>query len=365
MDREGVARQVAWFAERSCRGRSPLYGRLCAAMLRDPDLLDLVAATPTDQPVPNLLLGAVHFLLLGGTSHPLAAHYASCGGNRPARQAPAAFRSFCREHREALLSLMATRRVQTNEVGRCAYLLPAFNRVHSLAGGYPLGLVELGCSAGLLLQWDHYGYDYENLGARANLDSGVRIRSSFRSLPGFALDPPPTAGRVGIDLHPVPLEDAREARWLEALLWPDQPERLELMRAAVRESVRRPVTLLAGDLLECLPEALESLPADACRCVFHCHVFNQLSEEARGRFNVLMADLSRRRPIFEVSAEWIRTPQAELRLVTHHGGRRHDRLLAEVDHHGRWIDWRDQAATPDDAPERRLDCPVSPAPGGS
>jgi hypothetical protein len=50
--------------------------------------------------------------------------------------------------------------VQTNEVGRCASLLPAFGVVAARTDGRPLALVELGTSAGLNLVWDAYGYAY-------------------------------------------------------------------------------------------------------------------------------------------------------------------------------------------------------------
>ncbi len=37
---------------------------------------------------------------------------------------------------------------------------------------------------------------------------------------------PEVVVRVGVDLDPVDVTDADDARWLRACLWPDQPERL-------------------------------------------------------------------------------------------------------------------------------------------
>jgi len=34
------------------------------------------------------------------------------------------------------------------------------------------------------------------------------------------------AGRIGIDIAPVDVADADAVRWMEALIWPDQVERL-------------------------------------------------------------------------------------------------------------------------------------------
>ena len=68
-------------------------------------------------------------------------------------------------HRRA--AARRTRSTQTNEVGRCAALLPALTQLAVDApgaphgGGRPLGLVEVGASAGLNLLVDRYGYEYE------------------------------------------------------------------------------------------------------------------------------------------------------------------------------------------------------------
>ena len=109
---------------------------------------------------PNLLLAAVHFLLLGGTTHPLADHYDTVrsligsGDGPPAagpsRDVVADFKDFCLRHRAELLALISVRSTQTNEVGRCTAILPA---LATIAGGYPGGeslwLLDLGTSAGL------------------------------------------------------------------------------------------------------------------------------------------------------------------------------------------------------------------------
>ena len=82
-------------------------------------LLALAAHAAQGQPVPNLLLAAVHFLLLKGQAEALAQFYPSL---TPVASSPNAayptFRAFCLAHADAIRHLLATRRVQTNEVGR-------------------------------------------------------------------------------------------------------------------------------------------------------------------------------------------------------------------------------------------------------
>src|SRR5436190_938127 len=70
------------------------------------------------------------------------------------------FRDFCLDHAAEIRKLLETRRVQVNEIGRCAYFLPAFQVVAQRISGEPMALVEVGASAGLNLLWDKYGYDY-------------------------------------------------------------------------------------------------------------------------------------------------------------------------------------------------------------
>ena len=103
-----------------------------------------------------LLLAAVHYLLLCGVDHALGAFYPSVAhlASVPPGDPVPAFRAFCRDHREALLNLVSTGLVQTNEPRRCTVLLPAFATVARLAGGAPLALIEVGASAGLNLLFD-------------------------------------------------------------------------------------------------------------------------------------------------------------------------------------------------------------------
>jgi len=51
------------FAQQECQGSSPLYEHLATKIANDEDLLDIASSIPQDQPAPNLLLAAVHYLL--------------------------------------------------------------------------------------------------------------------------------------------------------------------------------------------------------------------------------------------------------------------------------------------------------------
>src|SRR5579875_3220478 len=140
---------------------SPLYAHLYQSMQDDPELLTLLRLIDPDQPIPVLFFSVVSFLVLGEKQHPFAQFYPYlCPTPRSAEEAYPSFRAFCLAHRDELQTLLPTVRLQTNEVSRCAQLLPAFKLVFARGGYQPLALIEIGSSAGLNLNWHRYGYHY-------------------------------------------------------------------------------------------------------------------------------------------------------------------------------------------------------------
>ena len=111
-----LGRVWEWFADTSCKGYSPIYDRICRFVANDDELLALIRESPPPAHQPNVILGVVHYLLLGGLDHALAAVYA---GESDADPGPL-FHDVCLTHRAAVLELMETRRTQTNECGRSA-----------------------------------------------------------------------------------------------------------------------------------------------------------------------------------------------------------------------------------------------------
>ena len=167
---EDLGRLWAWFADTSCRDYSPLYDRISRAVAADPEILAMVLRAPPAAHQPNVLLAAVHYLLLSGLDHPLAEVYA---GRSDVDPAPL-FRQLCLDHQAEVGVVMATRRTQTNEVGRSALIGPGLAFVADRLG-QPLALVDVGTSAGLNLRCDRYLLDYGEHGATGPADAAVRI----------------------------------------------------------------------------------------------------------------------------------------------------------------------------------------------
>jgi hypothetical protein len=339
-----------YFADTSCRDYSPLYDRICRAVAADAEVLALVGEAPPAGHQPNVLLAAVHDLLLGGLDHPLAAAY---DGTSDADPGPL-FVDVCLSHRDDVLRLLTTRRTNTNEVGRSALLGPALTEVARRFGA-PLALVDVGCSAGLNLLCDRYLLDYGAAGRTGPPDAAVHITcDTFGTPVPIAPRLPTIAARVGVDRHPVDASDADEARWLLACVWPDTG-RLPRTRRALEELTRTPPRLVQGDAVDTVRDVVLALPADALAVVTTTWALAYLSPERRVAFREALAGVSHERPVVWINGEspgvvdvfsGIDAPsdahglQANLLgMLTFGGGERHDELLAFVHPHGNWIEW--------------------------
>ncbi len=327
-------------AEGAHREHSPLYERLARGVAEDRELLAL-AAHARSTPESSLLLTAVHYLLLGGAEGAVAAFYPSVAGEARGDPYPL-FREFCLDHAEEIRTLISTRRVQQNEVRRCALLLPAFALVAETVRS-PLALVEAGASAGLNLLFDRYAYDYGDGRLRGDTGSPVRLACELRGdrVPPLPDESPAVAWRVGLDLNPLDVRDPEAARWLEALIWPEEyAHGAPRLRRAISVAEQEPPTLLAGDALDLLPEALAAVPEGASPCVFHTFTLNQISDVGRQLFSTILAEHARERDIHRVSIEWLEADDSPLlRLLRYADGAEEDRLLARCDDLGEWMEW--------------------------
>ncbi|MBP6014260.1 MAG: DUF2332 domain-containing protein [Alphaproteobacteria bacterium] len=336
-----------FFASEAERGHSPLYKQLALGIREDDRLRAMAARVKPGQPQANIILGAVHYMLLNGTDHPLADHYKSV---RPAAipkgEVFAAFRDFCFAHEAALVAVIESRVTNTNEVARSTSLYPAFDFVAAEARD-SLRLVEIGPSAGFNLNWDRYRYTYR-LGektltrgpatARLNLTAPVR----GTRLPNLAAKFPVVESRVGLELNPVDLHSAADRLWLKALIWPELTPRFARLDAALGTALAYPQRIVVGDALDNLEPTVKALPADGIVVVYHSHVTYQFSNEMRDRLNAILEQLSHARPLYRISIEWDGGAYP-INIGRYENGTSTKRTIALCDPHGSWLEW---TATP-------------------
>jgi hypothetical protein len=80
-----------------------------------------------------------------------------------------------------------------------------------------------------------------------------------------------------LDLRPIDIGNSEQTAWLEALVWPDEGNRLQLLRAALEVVHHYPVQVVQGDLRTELAALVARMPEDATRVVFHSAVLGYLS----------------------------------------------------------------------------------------
>jgi hypothetical protein len=288
-----------------------------------------------------MLFAAVHYLLLSGIQDELTTFYPDLTAEpRPREEAYPTFRAFCLNHMDEIHHLVTTYGVQNNEVGRCADLLLAFDRVAQLGGKKPLAMIELGPSAGLNMLWDRYGYDYGTAGYVGNRSSPVQLQCEVRGdiLPSIPTEIPAVCWRMGIDLHPLNVHDENAARWLRALIWPEHQDRAQRIEAALTMAQEQPPSIVAGNAVDLLPEILAQVPPETTLCIYHSYALNQTPEAVRTRIFALIAECAKTRELFRVSEEWYAgMKQAELELFWYRDDSVHYEKLAECEGHGRWI----------------------------
>ena len=144
--------------------------------------------------------------------------------------------------------MIRARRTQTNEPARCATLLPALAQLPQ-----PLALLEVGASAGLTLLVDRYSYDYGGHKITGTDPAAPLLACQARGPVPLPDRVPSVAWRAGLDLNPLDVADADDARWLECLLWPGEHGRAERLAAAIAAARHDPPKVHRGDLLTDLP----------------------------------------------------------------------------------------------------------------
>lgn len=325
-DPTGIRRRYQQFAETECKGYSDAYYRLALAVAADDEVIDFIAAMPTTQP--NLFFASVQFLT---------------GPHGMPATGPD-LRAFLQRRGGEVGDVMRSHRTQTNEVGRCAVLLPA------LPPG-PLALVEVGASAGLCLLLDQFHYEFgpTRVGVAS---SPVRLRCAVAGPVPLPAALPRITWRRGVDLNPMNVHDDEAIKWLLACVWPDHDERRRRLEGAIAMASAQPPAVRAGDLVDDLPAVLAEAPGDAQLVVFHSAVLSYVSPERRQAFAEVLTAASTRRDIMWLSNEApgiVREVTALApRLAEHRfllgrtrftGGQRRDELLALAHPHGAELTW--------------------------
>jgi hypothetical protein len=290
------------YGEVDAAGTSALYERVAVALSESGEALRAIETSPARKRHPTVILAALHDLALAGRAPALAAAYAA--GDSDAA-AGAAIDTLLRMT-ESVVAIAVRRPPRPNETGRCAVLYPAIAEAARRAGANTVGLIDVGCGAGLNLNVGRVGITYSNGQSLGDRSSPVQMSSKIAGdhpVPARAM--PEVVARVGVDLDPVDVTEADDARWLRACLRPDQTERAARLEAELALAATAPPLLLHGDAVEVLPDAFARVPADALPVVVTTWALSRFSLESRLRFLHRLDEAAAGRAVAWVSAEGV------------------------------------------------------------
>jgi len=289
--------------------------------------------------LPLRMAGAFHALARGDSEPQLARLYPPAPLPDVATLRTACTRALARQ--PALFRRYLGTAPQTNEVGRSAVLMPGlleFARHFAV----PLHLFEIGASAGLNLIPDRYRFRFGDAtwGDRA---------APLELAPEWSGDPPAVEvglqidSRQGADLAPIDIYSPAGRDALMSYAWPDQPERLQRLEAAIRTARAAPTTIDAAEAAEWVDRQLP--PRDAARSggrvLFHSVMWRYLRPDSQrrieGRVAACGAAATRAQPFGWLRFELGAGGQGMLTLTAWPPGE--TRVLATAHPHGRTIHW--------------------------
>jgi hypothetical protein len=158
---------------------------------------------------------------------------------------------------------------------------------------------------------------------------------------------PKIAARIGIDLNILDFQNDEDMDWLRALIWPEHLDRLQRLDAALavaRAGATMPEPmLLQGGAAERWRTASLLPDKDSALTVYHTHALNQFDSVARAEFEQRLSETSLTRQIFELGNDFTQSPDGgvtyELLLRHWRDGIYQQTHLANVDGHGRYVEW--------------------------
>ncbi|HEX3830906.1 MAG TPA: DUF2332 domain-containing protein [Solirubrobacteraceae bacterium] len=336
-------------------GRSPLYAELMAAAANDLDQGGVVARLFEGLPVPRgsvpqlRLMAALHELVLARSVPELARFYPSAGGENPPQQAWPRARAALNDHFDWIRQRLP-RTVQTNEVGRSTVLYAVLLWLADRSERR-LRLLEIGASAGLNLHADRYAYDVGEA-TLGEPSSAVRFQEPWRPGPQIDLaaarDRLRISHRAGCDLAPLDPSLPDDRRRLQSYIWPDEPERLQRLQAALAIAARNRVPIARSSASEWLAAELERRRVGELTVVWHSVVRQYVpGEEWAAVIGCLRAATAARpdRPIVRVAMEPRRDHVVNFAVSLHAEPDGPGQILARCGDHGPPVVWQPPAAT--------------------
>ncbi len=180
---------------------------------------------------------------------------------------PGALRALGREARPTLVAALTSATVQANDPRRLGPVVPLFAAL-AASVSRPIGLVDVGASAGLCSIPDRVTLDYRAPDGTVRMHSAPEepsvslVADASGAVPAPATAPIRIAARVALDPNPIDLAAPHAFDRLVEAVPPEALDRTALMRAAARATLAVPPVRVAGRVPDDLDRALDLLPDD-------------------------------------------------------------------------------------------------------
>lgn len=252
---------------------SPFMEALCLAMANDisesgpvAGLVDGWPGNPRRDALSLRIAGYLHYCVLSGAAPQLASVYPATNPNWTMQQVWPVARAFLEANAQDAAGFMAAP-PQTNETRRAIALLPGFLKTASLYPG-PMHLLELGASAGLNQNWDRFTYKTSRWELTG--DPSIEIDTDWSGPPPDHLDMTfNIVSRAACDQSPIDVNEPDASLRLASYIWPDQPERLKRLDAAMELARRTRIQIDKADAVEWLAAKLAARPEEGVTVVYH------------------------------------------------------------------------------------------------
>ena len=295
--------------------------------------------------MPLRVTGGLHHLALSGADQRLVPVYR--GEITDQAQVDALVMAIVEDHDAALVPWLDGP-PQTNEAGRSASLMAGLLWLAQRVTPR-FELFELGASAGVntMLERYHFRLGETQVGPA---NSPMRIEPEWR---GDGVSPPAAPENFavlsvrGCDVAPIDLSDPASALRLKSYVWPDAPQRLERIDAAISLASENPPDLVEQDAGAFVSDMLaQPQTPGTTRAMFHSIMWQYMPAETQDAISEAFERAGRQatsdRPLGWISLETNpATFRHELKVRRWTGGPEDSEpaLLAHAHPHGAWVEW--------------------------
>ena len=345
MNLEKIKDRFLAFAEFECKGNSELYYHLSKQISGDEDLLKIASFARAGQPIPNIFLASVHYLLLKNLDTDLAKYYPSIQKKLILKIPFSIFKAFCIDNENEMKEIISRRIVQTNVINRCAYLMPVFSKIIA-DENKPTTIIDIGTSAGLTLNFDQYEYWYND--KKIYGESNVVVKSNILKSTIQKIYPiTQPISKIGIDQNVIDPTDEDEILWLKALIWADQLERFIAIEEALKLNELKNISFIQAETSIDFEKEILKVDETQNLIIYATHTLYQFSQEQKKEFYSMLERIGQKRDFYFLSVEGIKilpeqnnSKEIVVALTQFKNKQKKETFMAETNGHGNWIKWK-------------------------